>query len=75
MGGRVCVVGLDVVVGVGVVGITTGGRLDFVKVALNPLEVRVLSDLKRTIMVLVLDSTGFGIVPPQNLPVFGRLDV
>lgn len=51
-----------------VVGVITGGRLDFVYVAWNPLEVKLLSDLKRTTIVLRLDSTGFGTVPPQNLP-------
>lgn len=64
----VCVVGLAVVVGFVVVGTITGGRLVLVKVALNPFEVKVLSDLKRTTIVFVLDSTGFGITPPQNLP-------
>lgn len=57
------------VVGRGVGVVTTGGRLDLVKVAMNPLEAKLLSDLKRTTIVLLLDSTGFGIFPPQNLPV------
>ena len=68
-GGGVCVV---VVEGLGVEGlgvvVETGGRLDLVKVALNPLEVKLLSVLKRSTIVLPLVSTGFGIVPPQNLP-------
>lgn len=61
-------VGLAVVVGFGVVGTTTGGRLVLVKVALNPFELIVLSDLKRTTIVFLLDSTGFGIFPPHSLP-------
>lgn len=65
------VVGFAVVGFTVVVGMTTGGRLDFVNVALNPLEVKVLSDLKRTTIVLLLDSNGFGIVLPQNFPVMG----
>lgn len=69
-------VGFEVVAGFGVVvagfcvvvGTTTGGRLDLVKVAVNPVELCELSDLKRTTIVLPVDSTGFGIFPPQNLP-------
>lgn len=60
-GGGGVVVGLVVVV-------ETGARLDLVNVALNPLEVKLLSVLKRSTIVLPLVSTGFGIVPPQNLP-------
>lgn len=56
------------VVVVVVVVTTTGGRLDFVYVALNPFEVRLLSDLKRTTIVLLLISSGVGMVPPHNLP-------
>lgn len=69
-GGRVCVVGAVVVVVT-----TTGGRLDFVYVALNPFEVRLLSDLKRTTIVLLLISSGFGMVPPHNLPVMDYTSV
>lgn len=54
-------------VGGGVV-VVLGRRLDLMKFALNPFEVKVLSDLKRTTIVLLLDTTGFGIAPPQNLP-------
>lgn len=42
--------------------------LKLVKFALKPLEVSLWSDLKRTTMVFPLDSTGFGFVFPQNLP-------
>lgn len=58
-----------------VVVTTTGGRLDFVYVALNPFEVRLLSDLKRTTIVLLLISSGFGMVPPHNLPVMDYTSV
>lgn len=43
--------------------------------ALNPLEVKLLSVLKRTTIVLPLDSTGLGILPPQNLPFVDRMSV
>lgn len=50
-------------VGLGVVVV------NLVYVALNPLEVKWLLDLKRTTIVLLLDSNGFGKFCPQNLPV------
>lgn len=64
-----------VVLGLGGVVVTTGGRLDLVYVALNPLEVSVASVLKRTTIVLLLDSTGLGILPPQNLPLMDSISV
>lgn len=51
-----------VVVGAVVVG------MNLLYVALNPLEVRVWSDLKRTTIVLELDTRDFGNFCAQNLP-------
>lgn len=58
----VVVVVAAVVVGAAVVG------MNLLYVALNPLEVRVWSDLKRTTIVLEVDTRGFGNFCPQNLP-------
>lgn len=55
-------VGMAVVVGAAVVG------MNLVYVAFSPLEVRVWSDLKRTTIVLEVDTRDFGKFCPQNLP-------
>lgn len=72
----VCVTGLTVVlivvVGLVVVETTTGGRLVFVKVALNPFEVLASSDLKRTTIVFLLDSSGLGGDIPQIFPSYRK---
>lgn len=61
------VVGAAVVVVVAVVGAAVVG-MNLLYVALNPLEVRVWSDLKRTTIVLEVDTRDFGNFCPQNLP-------
>lgn len=57
-----------VVAGWFVVVVVVGLGLKLVKFALNPFAFNLWSDLKRTTIVLPLDSTGFGVVLPQNLP-------
>lgn len=55
-----------------VVGILVGkevGTMNFLYVALNPLEVKKLFDLKRTTMVLVGEMSCCGLNSQQNLPV------
>lgn len=57
-----------------VVVLTPGGGMDLY-VALNPFDVKLLSDLKRTTITLLLISSGAGIFPPHNLPVMDYMDV
>lgn len=61
-----------VVAGVVVVAAVVVGAavvvMNLLYVALNPLEVRVWSDLKRTTIVLEVDTRDFGNFGPQNLP-------
>lgn len=51
-----------------VVGGVTVDSISLLYVALNPRDVKVWSDLKRTTMVLKSEVTGFGKPGPQNLP-------
>lgn len=44
------------------------GRMYFLHVALNPLEVKKLAEMKRTTIVLEGEISGGGIFCPQDLP-------
>lgn len=74
---QTCVdVRLPVVEGISVVGfvVVVAGAgatvvwINLLYVALNPCEVKVWSDLKRTTIVLKSEVRGFGNFGPQNLP-------